>query len=93
LQHFDPARSLKLSLLCTVAIAPADFCKRSIEIVQDTLTEGEEIVIVNFGSLSVAERKGRTGRNPKTGEPVEIPPSFITVRFKIGKAFKELINS
>jgi len=45
------------------------------------------VQLVGFGSFTVAARKGRMGRNPKTGEPIKIKPSK-TVKFRPGKEFK-----
>jgi DNA-binding protein HU-beta len=44
--------------------------------------------IVGFGSWNVSKRKARTGRNPRTGQEIQIPAGK-TVRFRAGKAFKE----
>lgn len=45
------------------------------EAVKESLQQGDRVSLIGFGSFSVAERKARMGRNPKTGEPIEIPPS------------------
>ncbi len=47
--------------------------------------------IIGFGSFGVSARKARTGRNPKTGEPIKIKASK-NVRFKAGKAFKDIVK-
>jgi DNA-binding protein HU-beta len=57
----------------------------------DTLKEGDGITIVGFGSFSLTQRAARTGRNPQTGETLQIPASK-TVRFKPGKSLKEAVN-
>ena len=44
-----------------------------------------------FGSFEVAERAGRVGRNPQTGEPMHITAAKVP-KFKPGKAFKEAVN-
>ena len=46
------------------------------------------VQLIGFGSFTMTKRKGRTGRNPQTGEPIKIAPSK-TVRFKPGKEFKD----
>jgi len=56
-----------------------------------TLNEGEKIELRGFGSFRVRERNARKGRNPKTGEPVDIPAKRVAY-FKPGKDLKELIN-
>ncbi len=48
--------------------------------------------LVGFGSFGVADRAARTGRNPKTGEEIEIKASR-TPKFSAGKALKERVNS
>ena len=55
------------------------------------LEKGEEVRITDFGTFKQAERAARTGRNPKTGEKIEIPAKK-TITFKISKALKEKLN-
>lgn len=57
----------------------------------DSLRAGEKIELRGFGSFRLRSRKSRTGRNPKTGEKVEVPSKKIPY-FKPGKELKELIN-
>ena len=57
----------------------------------DSLRSGEKIELRGFGSFRLRSRKSRTGRNPKTGEKVEVPSKKIPY-FKPGKELKELIN-
>lgn len=57
----------------------------------DLLAQGDSIVLPGFASLSVKERPARTGRNPATGQPIDIPASKA-VSFKIGSKLKEAIN-
>ena len=52
------------------------------------LSRDDTISLPGFGSFQVSERKARTGRNPKTGEPLQIAASR-SVRFKAGKGLKE----
>ena len=61
------------------------------EIIQKTVSKGEEVKIVGFGTFSVAHRGARKGRNPKTGQSVEIPRSKVP-RFKAGKEFKDALS-
>jgi len=56
-----------------------------------TFTKGEKIELRGFGSFRVRERNSRKGRNPKTGEAVDIPAKRVAY-FKPGKELKELIN-
>lgn len=57
----------------------------------DSLRAGEKIELRGFGSFRLRSRKSRTGRNPKTGEKVDVPSKKIPY-FKPGKELKELIN-
>jgi integration host factor subunit beta len=56
------------------------------------LQKGEKIEIRGFGSFRTRERRGRMGRNPKTGEKVEVPAKKIPF-FKPSKELKEFVNS
>ena len=58
--------------------------------IKDELSNGEgsEVKLVNFGTFKVVNRKARKGRNPRTGEALDIPAKNV-VRFKAGKALKE----
>ncbi len=58
----------------------------------ETLNSGAKIELRGFGSFRVRERNSRKGRNPKTGESVEIPAKRVAY-FKPGKELKELINN
>ena len=68
---------------------------RAVEGVFDSITnslkDGEEVRLVGFGSFSVVQRKATTGRNPRTGEAINIPASNQP-KFKAGKALKEAVN-
>lgn len=61
----------------------------TVDIIQKTVAKGEEVKLVGFGTFSRLSRKSRRGRNPKTGEIVEIPGCRVP-RFKPGKEFKNL---
>ncbi len=56
------------------------------------LKQGEKIELRGFGSFRIRQRGSRKGRNPKTGEQVDVPAQKIPY-FKPGKELKELINS
>jgi DNA-binding protein HU-beta len=58
---------------------------------EDTLISGESVQITGFGTFAVREKAAYTARNPKTGEPVEIPASRRVV-FLPGKTLKDKIN-
>ncbi len=67
------------------------FLDATLEIIQKSVAKGDEVKLVGFGTFSRLDRKSRTGRNPKTGAPVEIPGGKVP-RFKPGKDFKSLLN-
>lgn len=58
--------------------------------VQKTLSKGQEVRLVGFGSFVTATRKAAKGRNPRTGEEIQIPAS-TSVRFKPGKGLKDAV--
>ena len=58
--------------------------------VKGALAEGDKVQIIGFGTFAVTNRAARTGRNPKTGEPMKIAASK-SVGFKAGKALKEAL--
>ncbi|QYR53720.1 HU family DNA-binding protein [Lysobacter soyae] len=60
--------------------------------VTKTLKNGDSIALVGFGTFEVRNRAERTGRNPKTKEPITIPASKAAA-FKPGKALKDAVNS
>jgi integration host factor subunit beta len=57
----------------------------------DTLAKGERIEIRGFGSFKVKQREARAGRNPRTGESVQISAKRVP-SFKVGKKLLEMIN-
>lgn len=62
-----------------------------IEAVTNSLKSGEQVAIAGFGTFLVRERSARTGRNPRTGELMEIKASKVP-SFKAGKALKDAVN-
>ena len=62
-----------------------------VEAVTGALKADDQVVLVGFGTFSVKERAARTGRNPQTGEPIEIAAAKIP-SFKAGKALKDAVN-
>jgi DNA-binding protein HU-beta len=62
-----------------------------ISTVQDTLKNGDKVVLVGFGTFEVRERAARKGRNPQTKEEITIPASKAPV-FKAGKGLKDIVN-
>ncbi|MDP7113298.1 MAG: HU family DNA-binding protein [Myxococcota bacterium] len=69
--------------------------EKAVTALTDSITEGlvsgEKVGLVGFGSFAVSDRAARTGRNPKTGEPIQIAASK-GVRFSAGTALKKALN-
>ena len=65
--------------------------KAFIDVVSEELKKGEKVQLVGFGTFEVSERAAREGRNPQTGETMEIKASK-TPKFKAGKALKDMMN-
>ncbi len=78
----------------SVGISRADATK-AVDSVFDNITSslqvGNDVRLVGFGTFSVAQRKATTGRNPQTGETIQIP-ARRNAKFKAGKALKEAVN-
>jgi DNA-binding protein HU-beta len=72
--------------------AAEDALKSFIDGVKESLSNGEGISLVGFGTFGVSERSARQGRNPKTGETIQIAARKVPT-FKAGKALKEAVNN
>jgi DNA-binding protein HU-beta len=59
--------------------------------IADSVSKGDQVTLVGFGTFSLRERAARTGRNPQTGETIQIKASR-SVGFKAGKALKDAVN-
>ncbi|MCR4877461.1 MAG: HU family DNA-binding protein [Clostridiales bacterium] len=62
-----------------------------VDAVSDSLTAGDKVQLIGFGSFEVKSRPARTARNPRTGEEIKIAASKAPV-FKAGKALKDKVN-
>lgn len=75
-------------------LARAD-AARAIDAFLDTITEslarGEEVRLVGFGSFVAGQRKASTGRNPRTGEPMDLAASVVP-KFRVGRNLKDACN-
>ena len=88
----------KSELIDAIA-ASADLSKASagraldaaLDAVTGALKDGDSVALVGFGTFSVKERAARTGRNPQTGNPIEIAAATVPA-FKAGKALKDAVN-
>jgi DNA-binding protein HU-beta len=81
--------------LAAKAGAPRPRAEELVNFILDDITEalkrGDKVNISGFGTFTVSNRKARTGRNPKTGEPIEIPASR-SAKFKAGKILKDSLG-
>ena len=59
--------------------------------ITNALRGGDSVSLVGFGTFSVKKRAARTGRNPRTGEPIQIAASNVP-GFKAGKGLKDAVN-
>ena len=66
--------------------------KAVFSVISDSLTKGDKVQIIGFGTFEVRQRKAREGRNPRNNEPIQIEASK-TPAFKAGKQLKDLVNN
>lgn len=89
----------KVELIGAVA-SKSEISKKDVEkvinaftsVLADTLVDGDKVTITGFGTFEVVERAARTGRNPQTGESIEIGASK-SPKFKAGKALKDAVKA
>jgi DNA-binding protein HU-beta len=62
-----------------------------LDAIVENVTGGEKVQLVGFGTFEARTRSAKVGKNPRTGESIEIPASKIPA-FKAGKAFKDTVN-
>ncbi len=63
----------------------------ALDVITNTLSGGDSVTLSGFGTFSVTSRAPRTGRNPRTGEPIPISASK-NPKFKAGKGLKDAVN-
>lgn len=88
----------KTELVAAVA-AKADLSKKDAEAavkavvdsISEALADGDKVALVGFGTFDVKTRAARTGKNPRTGEQIEIPASKVP-SFKAGSALKDAVK-
>jgi DNA-binding protein HU-beta len=80
------AKEAKLSKVDSVKALDA-----TIAAISKSLKKGEGIILVGFGSFSIAKRAARTGRNPQTGKPIKIAAKKVA-KFKAGSALAKLVK-
>ncbi len=59
--------------------------------ITDALKDGDKVTLIGFGTFSVSKREARTGRNPQTGETIQIAAKNV-VKFKPGKELSDSVN-
>jgi DNA-binding protein HU-beta len=85
--------------LVDVVAREAGTTKKDAETIINTMMEtivkrvaaGERVTLVGFGTFEARQRRARTGRNPKTNEPLQIPAKRVA-GFRVGKEFGEAVN-
>ena len=98
LQIVDPMTRSELTSQLAVHLAhlPAEQIEAAVRSLLDrmglSLQNGERIEIRGFGGFSLRHHEPRVGRNPKTGEPVQLPARY-SIHFKPGKEFRERVNA
>lgn len=80
------AQSAELNKASATRVVEAMF-----DSITNALRQGDTVNIVGFGTFSVSQRAARTGRNPRTGETINIAASK-TPKFKAGKGLKDAVN-
>ena len=65
--------------------------KAMVEAVTEALAKGDQVSLIGFGTFLVRERQARSGRNPRTGDAIEIAAAKIPA-FKAGKALKDAVK-
>lgn len=64
----------------------------ALDVIGETVARGDKVTLVGFGVFEARDRQPRQGRNPATGELVEIPAARVP-RFAAGKTFKEKVSA
>ena len=63
----------------------------ALDIIKDAVKKGDDVTLMGFGTFTFTERQARPGRNPRTGDEMEIPAMTVP-RFRPGKEFRELLQ-
>ena len=88
-------KSELIEQVATLADIPKTVATKAVDAmlsaVSTTLAAGEEVVLLNFGTFDVKERRARTGRHPVTGDPINIEATKVP-SFRAGKALKCAVN-
>ena len=82
----------KLAGACDLSKASANrVVDTFVEVVTKSLAGGGDVVLVGFGTFTTSRRSARTGRNPQTGEVINIPAATVP-KFKAGKKLKDAVK-
>jgi integration host factor subunit beta len=88
-------KSELIDTISTRSSIPSSRAEQVVNVIFDSMTQslmaGDGIEIRGFGTFTVREYKGYTGRNPRTGEAVEVAPKRLPF-FKVGKELKESVD-
>ena len=71
--------------------AAADAVNRTFDLIKDSLIRGEKVIITGFGTFLVRSRSARRGRNPQTGEIIQLPAKKLPA-FMAGKTIKRQVK-
>eukprot|EP00741_Cyanophora_paradoxa_P004369 tig00000796_g4240.t1 len=83
----------EISLRANITKKEAKFVlTATLETIAEAVANGEKVTLPGFGSFDARVRKARTGRNPRTGETIEIPETRVP-HFSAGKAFKDIVKN
>lgn len=82
----------KLALKTQLTKTDAEkYLDATLELISSSISRGDEVKLVGFGTFARTKRKARIGRNPQTGKEVKIAAAFVP-KFRPGKEFKDLVN-
>lgn len=69
-----------------------EFVNAFIDVVQETVADGDEVALIGFGTFYRAHRKATKGRNPRNGEVIDIKEAHLP-KFRAGKQFKDIVDN
>lgn len=88
-------KSELIEAIAASADLPKAAAGRALDAMVDSITaalkDGDQVTLVGFGTFAVKERAARTGRNPRTGDPIEIAAAKVP-SFKAGRVLKDAVN-
>ncbi len=82
----------KVAKDCNMSKAAADQALNSVlEAITGAVAEGDKVTLIGFGTFSITKRAAREGRNPQTGQTIQIPAKNV-IKFKAGKKLVDAAN-